>query len=586
LLATLLLMALVATARGDSKATFTFAVLGDNRGDPSGELSRAFEKVLTAVGKARPMFVLNTGDMIYGHTNLAVARREWQLYRQALAALRVPVYHVPGNHDIWDAASEALYREICGPTYFAFDYGSVRVIGLDTESSQSRLGTEQFNWLKRQLAESDRRMVFLMLHRPLFPADGAIGSSLDAHPTDRDELHRLFVKYRDSIKAVFVGHEHGFHFEERDGVHYYTTAGGGANLYEVPELGGFYHFMLVHVSPTGVEIELRKVGTPAIHPHKPLRIKPGALLESWEQGLLGYTWDYTVSAEITSKHASEGARGLQLNFDPMLCPWPVLVFPLSSAWDLQNIDSLAMDVYLPRELNGSFTLTPELEGAQKFSAPGSPLRPGWNTVRAELNGTWLPKSERRAIRSVEWGLESRTDQTKPSAFVVFDNFRSEAHSIAGAVSGKLLEGWERTLLWRLADETVTGEIEEQFATHGKRGLKLAFDFLTCVHPVLLARLDPPWDLRKPTALALDIFAPDDLPAEMSVGLGLRAHEVSHVAPRVALHRGWNKVTVDLSGDWLPNDVRAAAEQIEWRLYATSQSPRGWLVFDNLRAEGS
>ena len=69
----------------------------------------------------------------------------------ALKSLGVPVYHVPGNHDLWDAASASLYREIYGTTYWTFGYGSAQVIGLDTESNGSRLGPEHFEWLKQQL---------------------------------------------------------------------------------------------------------------------------------------------------------------------------------------------------------------------------------------------------------------------------------------------------------------------------------------------------------------------------------------------------------------------------------------------------
>jgi len=615
----LLLVLLAATAASGSGESFTFAVLGDNRGDASGQLSAAFREVLAAVARQRPRFVLNTGDMIYGHTNVSAARQEWRRYLDAVAGLRVPVYHVPGNHDLWDADSASLYREVCGPTYFTFEQGPARFIGLDTESNDSRLGTEQLEWLKRQLAGAVNQPVFVMLHRPLFPAHEGIGSSLDVIPTERDELHRLFVQYRRSIKAVFLGHEHVYNFEERDGVRYYTSGGGGAELREAAELGGFHHFLLVRMSPDNVKIELRKVGAPAAAVGRPLRIRPGALLESWEQGLFWYAWDHTVTTELTTRRASQGARGLQFDFDLAQYSWPVLFLPLRPAWDLEDIDALRLDVYLPGRLKHDFILTPTLEGTREFAAPSVKLNPGWNAVRTELNAGWLPNPDRRAVRAISWSLERRpavsssaqhpTHRTMPAkpaetepspgiaagnsadwsevagkqkGSLVFDNFCSESRPRDGAALKRLLEGWERGLLWRLVDETVVGDIEEGLATEGGHGLKVSFDFSNCPQPVLLARLNPQWDLRKPAALTVDIFAPRDLPNGVSVRLGLRAQEVSYLAGRVELRPGWNKVRVELNGGWLPDQVRAAAEQIEWRLNG-SQPVSGWLVFDNLRA---
>jgi hypothetical protein len=577
-----LLLGLAQAGGMASSQAFTFVVLGDNRGDSNGELSPAFKQIVQAVRNTRPRFVLNTGDMIYGHTNGGGTREQWRLYRAAVNAWGVPVHHVPGNHDLWDAESVSLYREVCGPTYWSFTYGSVLFIGLDTESNQSSPGPEQFAWLERQLAHAGARKVFLMLHRPLFPADGGLGSSLDVHPSERDALHRLFVQYRGIIKAVFLGHEHLYHFEERDGVRYYITGGAGANLYEVPELGGFHHFLLVRVTQDDVKIELRKVGTSWSGLRRPVKIAASSLLESWEQGLIWYPWDYTVTAELSQDHATAGSRGLQLNCDLAQCPWPVLSLPLQWVTGWQDAQALAIDAYLPKRSRGEFTIAPALEGTRKFAAPPVRLKPGWNTVRLPLDGTGLPNQERSAVRAVEWGLTAPASQARMS--LVFDNLRSESKPPHLPASTEPLESWERTLLWRVVDESVITAPDEGLATDGRRGLKLELDFSKCREPMALARLNPPWDLRKPAAMALDIFVPHELAGQVSARLGLRALEVSHRSPAIPLKQGWNKVRVELNGDWLPKQVRAAAEQIEFRISANGEFPRGWLVLDNLRSE--
>jgi hypothetical protein len=53
-----------------------------------------------------------------------------------------------------------------------------------------------------------------------------------------------------------------------------------------------------------------------------------------------------------------------------------------------------------------------------------------------------------------------------------------------------------------------------------------------------------------------------------------------------LRPGWNRARFELNGAWLPKDVRAAAEQIEWRFSPVNRAAPGWVVVDNLRAERS
>ncbi len=564
---------------------FTFAVLGDNRGDDTGRLAPAFLEIIRAIGEAAPALVLNTGDMIYGHTtDAARVRDQWQRYRAAISEFRAPVFHVPGNHDIWGRASARQYRELWGPTWFALDHANARFIGLDTETDAGRVGTKQFRWLQQQLEQAGPRMVFVFLHRPLFPVDGALGSSLDAHPSARDALHRLFVKHRESIRAVFVGHEHGYDFQERDGVPYYITGGGGAELYLPPELGGFHHFLLVRVRAQSASVELRKVGAPFPAHQSPRRIRSGESLESWEQGWFWSAWDYTVNLAITSDHSSDGRRGLELNFDLAQYPWPSLLLSTPAPLDLTRADEIALDVYLPAGLPGGLRLTPRAEAARKHEAPTVRLTPGWNTVRTAMDGTWLPTGDRQRVRALGWTLAS-TNGSPVRGSVVFDNLRVERTTPATGRFRELAESWERPLLWRTADESVFAEIRPEWVTEGARSLVLWFDLARCRRPVFFARLEAPWDLAGVGSLAMDVYVPGDISGRLSLTLSLRANEAAHAAPAVALKRGWNQVQVPLDERWLPTATRGAAEQVEWTLTSPEhRSLRGWIACDHLHAQ--
>jgi len=239
---------------------FTFVVLGDNRGDVTGRLRPVFVEILAAVHEEKPAFLLQTGDMISGYaTDDSALRRQWAAYVEGVKAAGLLVFHSPGNHDIFGADSAAIYRELWGETWYAFDYGGARFIALDTSTFHNRLGNGQEAWLSAQLGSAAGLRVFVFFHSPLFPVDGHRGSSLDKHRADRDRLHALFVRYRDQIKGVYSGHEHVYSFQEKDGVPYYITGGAGAPLYAKPAEGGFNHFLVVRVTAGGVTTELRRL---------------------------------------------------------------------------------------------------------------------------------------------------------------------------------------------------------------------------------------------------------------------------------------------------------------------------------------
>lgn len=550
---------------------FTFAVFGDNRGDDTGQQPPAFLQVLKALEDEAPALVLDTGDMIYGHSSdEGRVREQWRIYREEIGrARRAPIFHVPGNHDIWDEPSARIYRELWGPTYYAFDCGNARFVGLDTETARGRLGEEQLRWLEQQLESSGQRNVFVFLHRPLFPVDGAIGSSLDEYPSERDRIHSLFVRNHAIIRGVFAGHEHLYSFQERDGVPYYISGGGGAPLYMAPELGGFHHFILVHVMGHRVEMELKKVAAPQRQLEKPRPIARGEVLESWRDGLFWYAWDRTATIELTPDRASEGRRGLRLNFDLDQYAWPVLVLPLASPLDLDQYESVSLDVYVPRPPGGPFLLTPSLEAATKLEGPPVRLKAGWNTITTDWNGQLGSRSERRKINGLEWSLSGEGQKTR--GYVVFDNLRAKRRSPTGNVETESLESFERPLLWRVFDESVRAEITGTNSPVERPGLRLHADFAQCSRPVIFAQLNPPWDLTKVNALLLQMAVEAEPPKDLTIGLTFRAKDVEYAAPALPFHRGTGQMRFDLRGNWLPRQIRAAVEQIGFVLVSTNST---------------
>jgi hypothetical protein len=561
-------------------APFSFAVIGDNRGDPDGSQHAVFLQIIRTIDEMGVDLVFNTGDVIDGYSaeREDALLRQWRAYQQAIASLHVPLFHAPGNHDIFDTLSARVWRSLWGPTYYSVDYGNSRFVVLDTETERGRIGGKQFEWLRRQLREARNRNVFVFLHRPLFPVDGHIGSSLDQFPAERNRLHRLFVQHRRSIKAVFAGHEHLYNHQQRDGIDYYITAGGGAFLYEPRELGGFYHFLLVKVKGQNVDVKLWRPDAHWRNKHV-VTIQPGSLLESWESSLFWYTWDQSVSAEITAGVATRGNRGLKLCFNMAYYKWPVLYTPFSSPVSLLGVESLRVDVFVRSDKLTNVAITPVIISQREYRGPSVPLRNGWNTARTLLDESWLPKDAKRAVEQINWVISS--NDTTLSECLIFDDFRASGES---AIFPGLQEDWEYDLLWGVSDEYVRRESNSEWVTEGKRGLKIEFDFAKSKKVVLYAGMNSSWDICRVKGLTVDVYAPVGVANSVEINLTLRHAGREYRIPTSKLRVGWNTLQFSLYEKWLPAKVQESVEHIRFEISSKRKDLSGWVVFDNLRSD--
>ncbi len=238
--------------------TFSFAVLGDNR--PGGQQiapSNTFIKIMKELSALKPEFVINTGDFVDGSKDAPHYQKQADAVKKLLSELKIRMFIAPGNHDIRSTETSAIFEREFNRHYFSFDHENSHFIVLSTQvpGESGRITGAQRNWLERDLEKSrNAEHKFVFYHQPLWPVDGHINSSLDIQPKERDDLARLFRKYR--VDATFAGHEHLFHYTDKDGVKEYITGGAGAGLYRTREggFGGFHHYLWVTVSPGGVRV--------------------------------------------------------------------------------------------------------------------------------------------------------------------------------------------------------------------------------------------------------------------------------------------------------------------------------------------
>jgi hypothetical protein len=237
---------------------FQFAIIGDRSGD---KRDGVFEAVLGKVNALQPEFVMSIGDYMEGYTqDVDKLAAEWDEVAGFTKTLEPPLFLVVGNHDIFDAGSEALWRRHAGLPRYHFIYRDVLFIALNTEDSRyptpeerveldkalammakdpkavgaymqsnpviakyladtnaGRIGDEQTRWVLGLLDRyKDVRWTFFFMHRPVWREKIA-------------NVERIEAALGTRGYTMIGGHTHHYAIETRHGRDYIEvgTAGGG-----------------------------------------------------------------------------------------------------------------------------------------------------------------------------------------------------------------------------------------------------------------------------------------------------------------------------------------------------------------------
>ncbi len=238
------------------------AVVGDTRPGRNLKIPKTFPTIIEILNDIEPEAVFHAGDIIYGKTrNKERLAKEYKDFLDLRARLSAPLYINPGNHDIWDEQSSNLFEKTFGYLYKTIRLGNISFILLNSEipGQTCRIMGDQRVWLGEELKKSSERgdRIFVFIHRPMFPVKKHVGSSMDKFPEERDALHRLFKKFR--VYAVISGHEHLYHYMEKDGIRYIISGGGAKTLYGTEEEGGFHHFLLFKIHKEKIRYSVVRV---------------------------------------------------------------------------------------------------------------------------------------------------------------------------------------------------------------------------------------------------------------------------------------------------------------------------------------
>jgi Icc-related predicted phosphoesterase len=246
-------------------ADFRFAVIGDTR-DYSGDgiNVKIMKAILDKIKSEKVDFIVITGDMITGSAKSSIHMNRLKKWKGIIERYGIPFYIGIGNHEIESELSEDIIRSLFempenGPNGFkeliySFDYKNAHFVMLDTEifNNFHAIGEKQLKWLEEDLEKNQKKNIFIFGHDPAYPIYDHIGSSLDKHAVQRDELWAIFKKYQ--VTVYICGHEHLYNKSIHGGVYQIIAGGGGAHIAIPEEKGGFYNFIVIDIKDNGTTV--------------------------------------------------------------------------------------------------------------------------------------------------------------------------------------------------------------------------------------------------------------------------------------------------------------------------------------------
>lgn len=254
-----------------TEQSFRFVAYGNTR-------SNAIEhrKVILAIIDSAPDLVIHTGDLVYNGNDYVQWNEQFFPTCYDLM-INTPLLPILGNHEY--SSGQTLFFDFFSlpdnysllgneEQWFAFTYGGVRFIGLNTNIYSGAgvdysLGSEQYNWLVSELDSSDYNDAawhIVYFHHPPYTCSSSHSDDTNV----QKHLVPLFEQY--GVDMVFNGHSHVYERYSHNGIYYIVTGGGGAplstllvdNKEPIRQVGETtFHHCVIDVTSTSLILEAR-----------------------------------------------------------------------------------------------------------------------------------------------------------------------------------------------------------------------------------------------------------------------------------------------------------------------------------------
>lgn len=238
-----------------------FAVLSDlhvTAAAPDSKDVRHAREALRQALAANPEFIIIAGDFVD-----TAYPADFALVQQLLAdevGGRVPVYYVPGNHEIMGSGSLANFRSAFGANRYAFDHRGTRFILLDSATGSYRTADfQQLVDLQASLQDAATnpaiKHVVVLGHHPTRDPMPTQSSQL-VDPKEARLIEQWLTDFRTTSGgkgAIYLsGHAHGADVSRVEGLPYMVLGSVGKTPYVPVDKGGFYSWALFGIDQTPV----------------------------------------------------------------------------------------------------------------------------------------------------------------------------------------------------------------------------------------------------------------------------------------------------------------------------------------------
>ncbi|MFA6815567.1 MAG: metallophosphoesterase [Lentisphaeria bacterium] len=217
---------------------FYFSAFSD-----TGTRTSIVDLIAENVKKSKDKFVLQVGDMFRYRT---LSHYRWMVSEVQDAFQTMPIYSIPGNHDINDKYGLQLYRSVFGQENYWFSYGNTLFVGIN--SSSISFSENTLDWLKRTLKRERKYYQNCIIFTHVPPLDPRKGYSYCLEKEDSEHFYSAIKDF--NISMIICGHVH----------HYGKLLFNGIPLVVLPASGqkkrdcdwGFVRF---HVSGQQIEVD-------------------------------------------------------------------------------------------------------------------------------------------------------------------------------------------------------------------------------------------------------------------------------------------------------------------------------------------
>ena len=225
------------TAKDANSDSFEFLTIADIQGMIQSMYTESHEAVSALLKDERVNgydFILNAGDMCDNGKNFGQWGMALDTYKDL--TLNSSMFFTSGNHENNTGAMGRYFNytenkdgnvQAISGEYYSFDYANAHFTVLDTNDATSDgLGAEQLAWLKNDLANTNAKWKFVLMHKSLYSAGShAFDGEVIAM---RTQLTKLFAE--NGVNVVFGGHDHTYtetYLVDKDGKVVDKTDGKG-----------------------------------------------------------------------------------------------------------------------------------------------------------------------------------------------------------------------------------------------------------------------------------------------------------------------------------------------------------------------